>query len=135
MDKVKTVLFICTHNAARSQMAEGLLNALCGSRYHAFSAGIEPRYVHRYAMEVMGEIDIDISEHRSKGLDEFGGQDFDYVVTVCDNARENCPYLQAKVHLHESFTDPASIDEFRLVRDELREWLERAFCNLDEKYI
>ena len=84
----ESVLFICTHNSARFQIAEGLLNALFPDRYEAFSAGTEPLEVHPLAIQVMKEIGIDISGHRSKSLDEFQGREFDYVVTVCDTAHQ-----------------------------------------------
>ena len=84
----KKVLLICTHNSARSQMAEGLLNALYGNKYKAYSAGTKPSFDNHYAIEVMAEIGIDISKHRSKSIDEFSSTEFDYVVTVCDNAKE-----------------------------------------------
>src|SRR5215471_3388093 len=91
---VKRVLFLCTHNSSRSQMAEGLLQARGGSRYAAFSAGTHPRTVHPLAIRAMAELGIDISEragHYAKGLDAFHGQPFDLVVTVCDDAAEECP--------------------------------------------
>jgi arsenate reductase len=87
---LEKVLFICTHNSARSHMAEGFMNALYGDRYSAFSAGTEPSTVNPYAVRVMKEIGIDISDHRSKSVDEFIDQDLDYVVTVCDHAKEVC---------------------------------------------
>jgi len=90
MDR-KKVLFLCTHNSARSQMAEGLLNALYGDRCIAYSAGTEPSNLNPYAVEVMSEIGIDISHHHSKSVEEFRNGDFDYVVTVCDSAKETCP--------------------------------------------
>jgi len=103
----KRVLFICTHNAARSQMAEGLLRALHGDHYEAFSAGTEPGSVNASAIRAMAEIGIDISHHRSKSLKEFFDQEFDYVVTVCDHAKESCPYFPGgKKILHQSFDDP-----------------------------
>ncbi len=92
---LKKILFICTHNSARSHMAEGLMNALYSGRCRAFSAGTEPSAVNPYAVRVMQEIDIDISNHRSKSVDEFMDQDLDYVVTVCDHAKESCPFFRA----------------------------------------
>ncbi|MGQ9632324.1 MAG: arsenate reductase ArsC [bacterium] len=132
----KKVLFICTQNSARSQMAEGLLRALYGDLYEAYSAGTQPSRVNPYAVRAMAEIGIDISEHRSKGVDEFLGQKFDYVITVCDRARETCPFFPGGgKYLHESFEDPAefkgSEDEvlalFKRVRDEIKGWIERTF--------
>ena len=90
-DLKKKVLFICTHNSARSQMAEGFLRALYGDRYEAYSGGTEPSGLNPYAIKVMAEAGVDISGQRSKGLEEFKGMRFDYVVTVCDRAREAAP--------------------------------------------
>ena len=134
----KRVLFICTHNAARSQMAEGLLRALYGDLYEAYSAGTEPRDVSPYAVRVMSEIGIDIGAHHSKGMAEYFGQQFDYVVTVCDHAKESCPYFPgAKKMLHQSFADPSALTGtegeitagFRQIRDEIRSWIENEFVN------
>lgn len=86
------VLFICT-NSARSQVAEAFLNKLYGDKYKAYSAWIEPREINPYVVKAMAEIGIDISKQRSKSIKEFWGQNFDYVVTVCDNAKENCPFF------------------------------------------
>lgn len=130
----KRVLFICTHNAARSQMAEGVLNALHGDRFDAFSAGTDPGMVNPFAVKVMSEIGLDISHHRSKGLAEFSNQNFDYVITVCDHARESCPiFLGGGKHLHKSFADPSAltgsdediVDGFRKIRDEIKAWIDR----------
>ena len=135
----KRVLFICTHNAARSQMAEGLLASVYGNRYDAFSAGTEPGRVSPYAIRVMSEIGIDISHHRSKSLTEFLDQEFDCVVTVCDHAKESCPYFSGgKKILHQSFEDPSAltgteeeiIAGFRRIRDEIRGWIENEFSKL-----
>jgi len=135
----KRVLFICTHNAARSQMAEGLLRAFHGNRYEVFSAGTEPGMVSPYAIKVMAEIGFDIGAHRSKGLQEFLEQKFDYVITVCDHAKESCPYFPGgKKILHQSFEDPSAVTGteeeimagFRRVRDEIRNWIENEFSNL-----
>jgi len=135
----KRVLFICTHNAARSQMAEGLLRALHGNRYEVFSAGTEPGMVSPYAIKVMAEIGIDIGAHHSKSIQEFLNQDFDYVLTVCDHAKESCPFFPGgKIIFHQSFEDPSSLTGteeeitvgFRRVRDEIRSWIENKFSNL-----
>ena len=131
----RKVLFLCTHNSARSQMAEGLLNTIYGSRYEAYSAGIQPSKVNPYAVEVMKELGIDISNSRSKSIEEFRDANFDYVVTVCDNAKEACPFFPGKKILHESFEDPAefegNIEEtlavFRKVRDEIKNWIQETF--------
>ena len=134
------ILFICTHNSARSHMAEGLVNAFYEDRYQAFSAGTEPSAVNPLAVRVMQEIGIDISDHRSKSLDPFIDQDLDYVVTVCDHAKEACPFFPGgRKALHKGFPDPASVpgteDEklslFRLVRDEIRKWIENTFGKED----
>ena len=102
----QTVIFICTHNSARSQMAEGMLREYCGDKFDVFSAGIAPSRVNPYAIRVMEEIGIDISEHSSKHLEKFEGSDFDYVVTVCDDARETCPVFKGgDIKLHRSFRE------------------------------
>ena len=123
------VLILCTGNSARSQMAEGLLRHDGGTAYEVFSAGTRPSHVRREAIAVMREVGIDISSHRSKSVDEFAGQDFDYVITVCDNAKESCPVFPAKAkRIHWSIEDPAAaqgseeerLATFRRARDELR---------------
>jgi len=123
------VLILCTGNSARSQMAEGLLRHDGETRFEVASAGTKPSHVRPEAMAVMNEIGIDISGHRSKSLDEFAGQAFDYVITVCDNARESCPVFPAATQrIHWSFNDPAAVQgseaerlaAFRRIRDELR---------------
>lgn len=128
----KRVLILCTGNSARSQMAEGLLRHDAGHRFDVESAGTKPGIVRPEAIAVMQEAGIDITGHRSKHVDEFEEQKFDYVITVCDNARESCPvYLGAAERIHKRFDDPAAIEgsedvrlaAFRRVRDELREYL------------
>ena len=123
------VLILCTGNSARSQMAEGLLRHDGGSRFEVESAGVEASFVRPQAIEAMREIGIDISAHRSKSFDEFLGQSFDFVITVCDNAAEQCPVFPGKVErIHWSFDDPAAavgnevqkLETFRRVRDEIR---------------
>jgi arsenate reductase len=136
MDEKKRVLILCTGNSARSQMAEGLLRHDGGGRFEVESAGTHPSSVRPEAVEAMREIGVDISAHRSKSVDEFEGQQFDYVITVCDNAKENCPVFPSKTErVHWSFDDPAvakgndaeRLAVFRRVRDEirsrLREWM------------
>jgi arsenate reductase len=136
MPDKKRVLILCTGNSARSQMAEGLLRNDAGDHFEVFSAGTKPSQVRSEAIAVMRELGIDISGHRSKSVDEFAGQSFDCVLTVCDNARESCPVFLSKtpgkaVMLHHNFEDPAamtgSVDEklacFRRVRDEIRHFL------------
>lgn len=132
MSEKKKVLILCTGNSARSQMAEGLLRHDGGDRFEVQSAGVEASFVRPQAIKVMSEIGIDITNHRSKSVDEFLGQEFDYVVTVCDNANERCPVFPGKTQrLHWSFDDPAAatgeeeviLDTFRRVRDEIRDKL------------
>src|SRR5579862_742188 len=112
------VLILCTGNSARSQMAEGLLRHDGGPSFEVESAGTKPSFVRSEAIAVMREIGIDISGHRSKSFDEFNGQAFDYVLTVCDQARESCPIFPAQaVMIHHTFEDPAAVqgpDEIRL---------------------
>ena len=139
MTAKKKILFLCTHNAARSQMAEGFINAWHADRYDAYSAGNEPTSVHSCAIEVMAELGIDIRSHRAKSLDEFGDLTFDYVVTLCADAQENCPIFPGgKEYLHRAFDDPvldaeggAPCASFRRVRDRLREWLQSTFGDCD----
>ena len=130
------VLFICTHNSARSQIAEGLLKAIYGERYEAYSAGTKPSSVNQFAINVMKELGVDISKHRSKSVEEFLNMELDYVVTVCDNAKEACPFFPGgKKHLHQSFIDPSSftgnddeiLEGFRKIRDEIKKWIEETF--------
>jgi arsenate reductase (thioredoxin) len=125
------ILFICTHNSVRSQMAEALLRTLYGNYYEAYSAGIEPSSVNPYAVEVIKELGIDLSTHWSKSVEEFQGMMFDYVVTVCNHTKEACPFFPGKQILHKEFDDPSifdgSVEEtlamFRRVRDEIKEWV------------
>ena len=128
MTNRKRVLILCTGNSARSQMAEGLLRHLANDQFEVASAGVSPTQVRPEAVAVMSEIGIDISQHHSKSVDEFTGQQFDYVITVCDNANEQCPVFPANTkRIHWSFEDPAAVegDEqarlavFRRVRDEI----------------
>jgi arsenate reductase len=130
------VLILCTGNSARSQMAEGLLRREAGARFEVFSAGTRPAGVRPEAVAAMREVGVDISGQRSKSVDEFAGQAFDYVITVCDNARDNCPIFPGPTErIHWGFDDPAAVEgdeatrlsAFRRVRDEiasrLRAWL------------
>jgi arsenate reductase len=132
----KRVLILCTGNSARSQMAEGLLRHDAGEAFDVESAGTKPGIVRPEAIAVMRELGIDIGGHRSKHVDEFDGQRFDYVITVCDNAKESCPVFPGATKLlHRSFEDPAALEGseaervalFRRVRDELRAYLKHAF--------
>ncbi len=121
------ILFLCTHNSSRSQMAEGLLRARGDGAYDVFSAGTEPRMVHPLAIKVMQELGIDISAHRAKSLEEFRDQPpMDLVVTVCDDAAEACPYFpNARHQVHWGFSDPSRVEgteeerlaAFRHIRD------------------
>jgi len=125
----KKVLFLCTHNSCRSQMAEGIVNADLGDRFQAFSAGTEATGVNPLAVQVLAEIGIDISGHYSKTLDHFADQSFDYVITLCGSANEQCPLFFGGVQrVHIGFDDPsqstgspeAVLQEFRRVRDQIR---------------
>ncbi len=138
MSNQKRVLILCTGNSARSQMAEGLLRHDGGARFDVESAGVEPSHVRPQAIEAMKEIGIDISGHRSKSVDEFAGRDFDYVITVCDNANERCPVFSGSTErIHWSFDDPAAAEGddaakltvFRRVRDQIRERLREFIRN------
>jgi arsenate reductase len=124
------VLILCTGNSARSQMAEGLLRHEAGERFEVHSAGTKPSMVRPEAVEVMREIGIDLSGHRSKSVDEFAGKELDHVITVCDNAKEACPIFPAGTkRMHWPFEDPAAVEgseeerkaAFRRVRDQIRE--------------
>jgi len=128
----KKILFLCTGNSARSQMAEGLLRHFRGDDFESFSAGIDPKGVHPKALLVMGEIGIDISDQRSKHLDEIKNIEFDYVITLCDHAEQNCPLFFSRGNqIHRAFTDPAAAagsdeeisDSFRKVRNQLKEYI------------
>lgn len=134
MSKQK-VLILCTGNSARSQMAEGLLRHDAGDRFEVESAGTNPSQVRPEAIAVMKELGIDISDHRSKHVDTVADQKFDYVLTVCDSAKESCPLFPGTAkQIHRAFEDPAAVQgseqerlsSFRQVRDELRQFL-RAF--------
>ncbi len=142
----KKVLFLCTANSARSQMAEGILRALYGDRYHAYSAGVEATVVDPRAVSVMREVGIDISGQRSKSAEELGDVIFDLAVTVCDRAKQACPICSTDLDLstrgpkarevvHKSFDDPAAttgtekeqLEAFRRVRDEIKAWIAQTF--------
>ena len=129
MKEKKCVLFLCTGNSARSQMAEGLLRSLAGDRFEVFSAGTIASFVRPQAIAVMNELEIDISRHRSKSVDEFVTDRFDFVITVCDHANQHCPIFPGPVNrIHWSIDDPVGsatgveeLTAFRRARDELRE--------------
>ncbi|MBK7708689.1 MAG: arsenate reductase ArsC [Acidobacteria bacterium] len=129
---MKSVLVLCTGNSARSQMAEGLLKSLTDGRFEVESAGTKPSIVRPEAIAALAEIGIDISGNRSKSVDEFASREFDFVLTVCDNAKENCPYFPAKTRvIHRMFEDPVDaggdfetrVAAFRKVRDEISTYL------------
>lgn len=142
MSEKKKILILCTGNSARSQMAEGLLKHITNNEYVVNSAGTKPSIVRPESIKALAEIEIDISNNHSKSVDEFANQEIDYVLTVCDNAKENCPYFPAKTKLiHHSFDDPAETEgdektrlaSFRKVRDEIKEYFERDFVKILEQ--
>ncbi len=145
-DTAMKILFLCFHNSARSQMAEGLLRAMYESKYKVYSAGVKATAVDPRAVKVMSEIGIDISDQRSKSIDEFKGVLFDLAITVCDKAKETCPICgvslkapakvpAAKKTLHKTFKDPATAEgseeeqliAFRQIRDEIKGWIMQTF--------
>lgn len=127
----KRILFICTHNSARSQMAEGLVNHFFSNRWSASSAGTEQTQVKPLAILSMEDIGIGISQQRSKLIDEFEGEQFDVVVTVCDHAKEACPFFPGRIVLHAAIEDPSDVGEtakeklaaFNSTRDKIYGWL------------
>lgn len=136
MDNTKSVLILCTGNSARSQMAEGLLQHICGDRYDIQSAGTRPIGVSPEALQVLAEVGVDISGNRSKSVDSFADREFDYVLTVCNNARDACPYFPAsKRRIHRTFEDPwlaegdyeSRLAAFRRVRDQIDAYLRNDF--------
>jgi arsenate reductase len=134
-DKAR-ILFLCTGNSCRSQMAEEWTRHLKGNQFEAYSAGVEPRRVDPRAIKAMAEAGIDISRQKSKDVDALGSMEFDYVITLCDNARESCPYFPAKTKLiHRGFDDPPKLAEkakneeeamahYRRIRDEIKAFVE-----------
>ncbi|MGZ4863944.1 MAG: arsenate reductase ArsC [Halobacteriota archaeon] len=137
MNAKKRILFLCTHNAARSQMAEGFVNVLYGDRYEAHSAGNEPTELHPCAITVMAEVGIDIASQRSKSLDDLDDMSFDCVVTLCADSQENCPiFAGGETYLQQPFPDPMTAHakeqtcgRFRRVRDQIKAWLKETFSN------
>jgi arsenate reductase (thioredoxin) len=133
------ILFICTHNSARSQLAEGLVNHYFGEAWEAKSAGTEATFVKPFAIKALAEIGIDISQHTSKTIAAFQDQRFDVVVTVCDRAKEACPFFPGKTVLHQSFADPSNVEganeeklaAFCRTRDEIKAWLEETLPQLE----
>lgn len=131
---MKNILVLCTGNSCRSQLAEGYLRHFAGDRAAVYSAGIETHGVNPKAIQVMGEDHIDISDHTSNHVDEYLSIPFDYVITVCDNAKEACPYFPGEVQrFHYNFPDPAKargtsdevLNEFRRVRDMIKDYCEK----------
>ena len=129
--KIK-ILFLCTGNSARSQMAEGLMRYFRGDEFEVFSAGVKPQGVHAKAIAAMREIGVDISQQQSKHVDNLPVKEFDYIITLCDHAAQNCPvFLGNGVRRHHSFSDPAAavgsdhevLAAFRKVRDELKQFI------------
>jgi len=127
----KKVLFLCSNNSIRSQMAEGILKTYYKEKYESYSAGIQPTSVNSYAVEVMKEIGIDLSDQYSKSINEFQNEKFDYVITVCNNAKESCPFFPGDKIIHRSFKDPLiqngsieeNLDSFKKIRDEIKDWI------------
>ena len=133
MEPMRRALILCTHNSARSQMAEGLLRHMAGDRFEVASAGTVETRVNPFAIEAMRELGIDIASHTSKPLDRFLAERWDYVITVCDHANETCPFFPgAASRLHWSFEDPSAatgsdedkLAEFRRIRDQIKARLE-----------
>lgn len=134
---MKNVLVLCTGNSCRSQMMQGYLNHFGNEKIKAYSAGIETHGVNPRAIKVLAEDGVDISHHTSNHVDEYRDVDFDYLITVCDHAKENCPWFPTDAEkLHHSFNDPAKatgtedeiLTEFRKVRDEVKEYAKQ-FAN------
>ncbi|MHA1228388.1 MAG: arsenate reductase ArsC [Candidatus Hodarchaeales archaeon] len=135
-NKKLDVLIICTHNSARSQMAEGYLRHRRGNDFNVYSAGTSPSSVNPYVITVMSELEIDISHHKSKHVKDFLNKTFDYIITVCDSAKEECPYFSGKgIRVHKSFPDPSLIQgsdheiivNFRTVRNKITSWIDSFF--------
>ena len=117
--KTSRILFLCTGNSARSQIAEGLLKTKAGSAFEVYSAGVEPKPVNPLAVQVMQEIGINISSQRSKDVSEVIKNSFDWVITVCDNAKERCPVFPSARLIHWNIRDPETLNDFRQTRDDL----------------
>jgi len=136
------ILFLCTGNSCRSQIAEGWAKALKPGLIEAFSAGVEPGRVNQRAIKIMAEVNVDISQHFSKHIDDLGGIEFDYVITLCDHANEVCPRLPGKTkHIHHPFSDPSFLlgtedvilSEFRKVREQIKDYIQTLPGSLPEK--
>ena len=133
MTKVR-ILVLCTANSCRSQIAHGYLDYFCGDKVEVYSAGLNPAGVHPHAIETMKEDGVDISNHSSNSIDDYTHLEFDYVITVCDHARDNCPYVAARVkNLHHDFPDPSGASgtiaqvrkEFRDTRNQIKDYVRR----------
>ncbi|PWI48978.1 low molecular weight phosphatase family protein [Candidatus Heimdallarchaeota archaeon B3_Heim] len=136
LSQKKVVLFVCTHNSARSQLSEAILEQKFGDHFQTFSAGTKPTTINPYVKQVLTEMGINTSNLKAKHVNEFLGQEIDIIVTVCDSAKESCPYfLGAKRYEHKSFKDPSNFtgtnDErlkaVKRLRDEISEWIEEVF--------
>ncbi|HOP48010.1 MAG TPA: arsenate reductase ArsC [Desulfobacteraceae bacterium] len=137
MTEKHSILYLCTGNSCRSQMAEAWTNTFKGDQFKAFSAGVEPKKIDMRAVRAMAESGIDISAQKPKDIDSLGDMEFDYVVTLCDNARESCPFFPARIRLlHRGFDDPPvlasgitddemAMEQYRRVRDEIRSFVEK----------
>jgi arsenate reductase len=132
----QNILFVCTHNSARSQIAEAILRKNYGNHYRVFSAGTSPTDVNSFAIRVLAEIGLDITDFSSKHISLFLDQNIDIIVTVCDSAKENCPFFPgAKQYIHKSFPDPSQfsgseeeiLDHFRQVRNDIINWIDEEF--------
>lgn len=144
MGNKRKILFLCTGNSCRSQMAEAWTNHLKGNQFQAYSAGVAPKKIDPRAVEAMAEAGIDISTQESKDIDSFREMEFDYVVTLCDHAKESCPFFPAKTKLiHRGFDDPpelsagakddeAAMEHYRRVRDEIKRFIEKLPGALEE---
>ena len=142
----KKILYLCTGNSCRSQMAEAWTRELKGDQFEAYSAGVQPKGMDPRAVKAMAEAGINISAQKSKDIDSLGDMEFDYVVTLCDNARESCPYFPARTKLvHKGFDDPPylaenaeneeeALKQYRRVRDEIRTFVESLPKVLDKNY-
>ncbi len=117
--QAKRVLFLCTGNSARSQMAEGILRTKAGQEFEVYSAGISPKGLNPIAVDTMKEIGIDISHHQSKDIETLSDKTFDWVITVCENAKERCPIFPSSRQIHWSIPDPETLQDFRCCRDDL----------------
>ena len=133
----KTILFVCTHNSARSQLAEAILRQKFGENYQVYSAGTEPTTINPYILQTLAEMGIDTSELTSKHVNTFLGKEIDLVVTVCDSAQKTCPFFpNAKQYLHKSFDDPNSftgtaesiLKDINRVKNEITAWIEEEFA-------